>query len=94
MVRARNRLERHNELDGQEGLVIRALQKPPTGIRYHSSQPEYPNRMIYYGAGIVTQYVRVVVEFADTRCRGNGKIITVLSVDKIKSGEKAELPTP
>ena len=79
---------RHRELDGLEELIISALQKPATGLRYFDTN--YPNRISYYGNGAFTRYIKVVVEFTDNQCTGKGFIVTTFPVNNMKPMEKPE----
>jgi hypothetical protein len=77
-------------MEGQEDLVINALQNPVTGMRYHDRA--FQNRMVYYGKGGITSYVKITVEFADLSCAGLGYIITAYTANNMKPGEKPEWP--
>jgi hypothetical protein len=81
---------RHTNMDGLEDLVVAALRSPFSGIRYHDT--DYPNRMSYYGDGLITRYIKVSVEFQDSNCTGDGVIKTAYATNNMKPLEIPELP--
>lgn len=75
-------------MEGLEDLIIEALQKPFSGMRYHDT--DYPNRISYYGNGAVTKYIKVTVEFKDNSCAGEGFIVTTFPTNNMKPLEQPE----
>jgi hypothetical protein len=81
----------HEYMEGEEQEVIDALAKPDHGIR-HLDSDNALRRIIYYKTNIPKKcYVKVVVEFQDDKCIGDGRIITANEANNIKDSEKPEL---
>ncbi|MGC1374898.1 MAG: hypothetical protein WA821_01660 [Anaerolineales bacterium] len=88
---AKNYMQRHREFDGNEDVILDALRKPITGIRYRSHKKGFERSMIYYGKGITDRYSRIVIRFDDETCNGTGEFVTAISVPGMHDGEEPEL---
>ena len=80
---------RNHELEGLEDIVVASLTKPFSGIRYFDV--DYPNRMSYYGYGIITRYIKVTIKFKDNTCIGDGVIVTAYPTNNMKPHEIPEM---
>lgn len=88
---ARNRTRRHAEFDGSEEVIYEALKNPIMGVRFFSNQDGCENSRIYYGEGVITRYVKVIVDFKNDAGMGPGDFVTAVSVNVRPPDEKAEL---
>ncbi len=84
--------EPHSYMEGEEEEVIAALKNPDHGIRYCDADYE-DTRRVYYMTHLPKEcFVKVIVEFQDAECMGDGKIVTAYEPENIKPGEKLEFP--
>lgn len=80
----------HNYMDGAESEVIDALKNPHNNYRCHDRY--YKNRRVYYGYREEwEEFTKVIVEFENEDCNGEGKVITAYAVDTKSPSELPEL---
>jgi len=82
----------HEYMEGEEQEIIDGLMNPDYGVRYHDA--DYPDtRRVYYKSHNQKHcFVKVIVEFQDKDCNGNGRVITAFETVNLKDGERLEFP--
>lgn len=80
----------HEYMEDEEERVKEAIRSPDFGLRHKDK--EYSKRRCYYRKSETEDYyVKVVVEFENENCDGDGRVITAYMPDDITPGEKPEL---
>jgi len=80
----------HAYMDGLEDYVIEAINNPHNGYRCYDRA--YKNRRVYYKYYEAwDEYLKVVVEFEDNKCEGEGFVCTAYQQSEKTRGERPEL---
>ena len=80
----------HEYMEGEEQEVKDALANPDHGLRYFDC--DYPSRRVYYMNHQAKKcYVKVIVEFENEQCIGDGHIVTAFETYNKKDCESLEI---